>query len=63
MAVVQTLNDLCTNDQFWGACLCNLFMYLARFGEHAVHILGLDNKVVDAVSRVMLKKEMAGRDG
>ena len=55
MAVVQIVNSYRTNDPFLGMCIRNILWVAARYNLHigTVHVLGVDNKIADALSRLL----------
>ena len=55
MAVVQIVNSYRTNDPFLGMCIRNILWVAARYNLHigAAHVPGVDNKIADALSRLL----------
>jgi hypothetical protein len=52
-AVVRVINSSRTRDPYLGACLRELWLEVSRFGFElrAIHLLGVDNRVADWLSR------------
>ena len=55
MAVVQIVNLYRTSDPFLGMCIRNILWVAARYNLHigAAHVPGVDNKIADALSRLL----------